>query len=478
MSKKIKADKRPYPFGDKLRAFRKRARYEQKTISGEVFAHLLTHKMNPPHPFRQQDISDWENEPSIIPDPDVFTAILELFTFHGAFKTWNEANDLLDEYHIIAKHIHPTHIHIQFSQTDFNHWRAVKANLIIQLPSHIRNRLHLVIGIDSLVISTTEKLLQPIRAMSIEGHGGIGKTSLAVLVAMRLGEIGMFEGIYFVGVRQGFLDKSGEHRLIGDQIERADEALSQLATQMGLVITPSLSTAEKLKLIAEYYQYKRILVILDNLETDEDVTEFKAIINTLAQVESSSRLIITSRKSLDGTNPLIEPIYPQELNPHDVRLALSGHGCLITQQQAEFLHRAIGGNPLAISLFSPLIKQFGISELLQQLEQTKSQWQQDDQDFNRHQNLFNYLYERILSLLDKATHDIFYKLGMVFEMDFGATLNEIKTIFEGDYPQAQLKKALKILQDVYLLRFDQLKDEYTMHRLTSHYIRKEFLTPQ
>jgi len=478
MSKKSTNDTSSYLFGDKLRAFRKRGRYEQKTISGEVFAQLLTHKLNQPRPFRQQDISDWENEPSIIPDPDIFTAILELFTFHGAFKTWNEANDLLSEYHKAAKFIHPTHIHIQFSQTDFDRWQMIKTNLFIHLPRHIRNQLHLVIGIDSLAESTKKDLLKPVYALSIEGHGGIGKTSLAVLVAIRLGEMGIFEGVYFVGVRQGFLDKDGERRLIEDQIERADEALLQLATQMGLVMAPNLTTDEKLGLIAEYYQYKRILVILDNLETDEDVSEFTRIINTLAQIDSSSRIIITSRKSLERINPRIAQIQPQELNPNDIRLALNGYSCHITLEQSHILHSKIGGNPLAILLFSPLIKSFGIDELLQQLEQTKSQWQPDDEDFIRHQRLFNYLYERILSLLDGQIRFIFYQLGIAFEMDFGATLDEIKAVFEEDYSPAQLKKALNTLQDVYLLRFDQLKHEYTMHRITSHYIRKEFLTPQ
>jgi len=475
MSKKNTNDTSSYSFGGKLRAFRKRGRHEQKSISGGVFAELLSYKLN--HHFRQQDVSEWENDKSAIPDPDIFSAILELLSFHDAFKSWDEVCDLVNDYHKAAKFIHPTHIHLQFSQADFDRWRMIKTNLFAHLPRHIRNQLHLVIGIDALAESTKKDLLVPVYALSIEGHGGIGKTSLAVLVAIKLADMGIFEGVYFVGVRQGFLDKDGEHRLVEDQIERADEALLQLATQMGLVMATSLTKDEKLGLIAEYYQYKRVLVILDNLETDEDVSEFTKIINTLAQINSPSRIIITSRKSLEKINPRIAQIHPQELNPHDVRLALNGYGCHITLEQSQTLHSKIGGNPLAILLFSPLIKNFGIDELLQQLEQTKSQWQPDDEDFIRHQRLFNYLYERILSLLDVQIRFIFYQLGMAFEMDFGATLDEIKAVFEEDYSQAQLKKALNTLQDVYLLRFDQFKHEYTMHRITSHYIRKEFLTP-
>ncbi|PJF28927.1 MAG: hypothetical protein CUN52_10975 [Phototrophicales bacterium] len=466
--------KQPYPFGDKLKAYRRQIRYgNHNRMTGENLAKLLKYQLG--ESFFQQDIADWENDQSVVPAPDVFLAIMQLFSFHGGFKTWIEAQDLLTEYKQTARFIHPTSQHLTFTQTDYAHWRSLSQKINQHLPEHIRNQIDLLVDMDERVQTIANDIIANTHAISIEGHGGIGKTSLVVVVATKLSGTGVFDGVYFVGVRQGFLDNKGDYQTKGVQIFQLDEALTELGNQMGLVFSPSTTTEQKMTQIAHDYQQRRIILIIDNLETQDDILEFQAFINQLLQVDSASRLMITSRKNLDGINDRIQQIKLQELNADQVYAMLQKRDCPITQQNAHRLHAHIGGNPLAVRLFSGLLKKFPFDELLQQLAQTKSQWDTTDDDFKRHNNLFDYLYERILETLSPNARDLCWHLGMNFEMERGVKMKTIATDLDR-INDPTLKPALSDLLDVYLLHYDGHSEVYTMHRLTVHYIRKHFLT--
>jgi hypothetical protein len=185
--------------------------------------------------------------------------------------------------------------------------------------------------------------------------------------------------------------------------------------------------------------------------------------------------MITSRKNLDGINDRIQQIKPQELDADQVYAMLQKRDCPITQQNAHCLHEYIGGNPLAVRLFSGLLKKFPFDELLQQLAKTKTQWDTADDDFNRHNNLFDYLYERILETLSPNARDLCWHLGMNFEMERGVKMQTIAIDLDR-INDPTFKPALSDLLDVYLVHYDAHSESYTMHRLTVHYIRKHFLT--
>lgn len=472
-----KKRKQPYSFGDKLKAYRMQIQYGNRNrMTGENLAKLLRYQLG--MPFFQQDIADWENKLSNIPVPSVFLAIMRLFSFHGGFKTFAQAEDLLTEYKQTARLIRPTSQDLTFTQTDYTYWSSLSQNLHTHLPNHIKRQINQLIDIDENVENITNNLFANMYAVSIEGLGGMGKTSLAVSAAMRLGATGVFVGMYFVSVRQDFLDEKGEYQFANPQnkqIFQLDEVLTRLGNQMGLVFAPLTTTEQKIAEIVTYYRQKRVIIILDNLETEDDIEQFRTFISELLKVACESRLIITSRKNLDGIDEHIQQIKPQELNADQVHAMLAKRNCPITLENARHLHAEIGGNPLSIKLFSGLLKKFPLDELLQQLAQTKAQWDKTDDDFKRHNNLFDYLYERILKTLSPSAHKLCWHLGMNFMMEKGV---KFSTIVSDLQPNPTLKKDLSNLIDMHLVQYEANGEYYTMHRLTVHYIRKHFFTPR
>lgn len=470
----VKQDDSPLTlFRKKLFAYCKQARYKGTWLTGAALAQLLTYKLK--HRFNQQDISDWYNKKII--EPHIFRIVLELLTFHGGFTRYEEAEDLLSLYQQAAQDLHANAAMLRFEQADFDRWRNIKQTVFEHLPHHILDLLDNVVEMDDMIEKASTDLLDKIHAVSFEGQGGIGKTSAAVKVALWLGATGIFEGIYFVGVRQGFLDEAGEHRWVGETIRHSDDALNELASQMGIAVSETTPKAEKLALIADYYQKHQVVVILDNLETHEDVQEFADFIKKLARIDTHSRFIITSRKNLNNLSAHIKQTHPSELTPEHAYTMLRKRGCQVNMDEVTRLHAEIGGNPLALWLFSVLIKDLPIDELIAKLAQKKSEWNTEDDAFKRHNNLFDYLYERILEIVGDHARELCWDLGMNFMMERGISLDKIRTklMRESD---PTLETGLRKLIDVYLVYYDQISKVYSMHRLIIHYIRKHFLQYQ
>ncbi|MCL4256282.1 MAG: hypothetical protein KJ043_21165, partial [Anaerolineae bacterium] len=415
----VKHDNSPLAlFRQRLFGYCKQAQYKGTWLTGTALANLLTYKLK--RRFKQQDISDWYNKKII--DPNTFRAVLELLTFHDAFSSYEDAKGLLSLYQQAAQQTHATADTIVFKKTDFAHWRTIKRTIFEHLPSHITSLIENVVEMDDMIEQVSTGLLNLVYANSFEGQGGIGKTSAAVKVAQILGGTGVYEGVYFVGVRQGFLDEEGEHNWVDEPIHHLDGALSELASQMGIALAQNLPKDEKLALIADYYQQHQVVVILDNLETYEDVQEFSNFIKKLTRLDTHSRLIITSRRNLDNISARIQQIQPRELTSEYAHIMLQKYGCQVTLDEVTRLHAEIGGNPLALWLFSVLIKNFSVDELLAKFTQVKSEWDTNDDAFKRHSNLFDYLYERILELLGENARELCWDLGMNFMMERGVSL--------------------------------------------------------
>jgi len=460
-------------FRQRLFAYCKQARYKETWLTGTALAHLLTYKLK--RNFKQQDISDWYTKKII--DPTTFRVVLELITFHDGFSRYEDAKGLLSLYQKVAPQAHATADTVVFTKADFDYWRTIKQTIFEHLPHHILDLLENVVEMDDIVEKASIALLNQTHAVSFEGQGGIGKTSATVKVALILGATGIFEGVYFVGVRQGFLDATGEHRWVGETIRHLDDALNELASQMGIAVSETTPKDEKLALIADYYQKHQVVVILDNLETHEDVQEFAEFIKKLARIGTKSRFIVTSRKNLDNMSAHIKQMQPRELTPQQAHIMLQKYGCQVNKDEVTRLHDEIGGNPLALWLFSVLIKDLPIDELLTKLAQKKSEWNTEDDAFKRHYNLFDYLYERILEIVGNNARELCWDLGMNFMMERGISLDKIRTklMRESD---PTLDAGLRKLIDVYLVYYDQISKVYSMHRLIIHYIRKHFLQYQ
>ncbi len=454
-----------YIFGAMLQAFRERITYKNRKVGTKIFGEVFLHYKHGIK-FSQQRFSEWEHNPDLAPSPVLFGAILELLTFHGAFLDWSEVATLIQAYGVL-NNPYAGKAQVPFKPEMFAHWQNIRQNIFKHLPIHIITDPKHLVGIEATITEMQEYLPETI-ALGIEGLGGLGKTTLAVSVARAVGATGIYEGIYFVGVRQSRLDDTGQTKPDAHQIKQVDEALTSLGSQMGLKFDEKMTTDEKSDLIAHHYRNHRVMVILDNLEFIEDVTEFMPFINLiLTNTQAKSRLLITSRTKLDAFRPRLKQIYPQELSAPAVYDFLKLHECNITPQEADSLHGLIGGNPLALRLFSTLINNFGMPKILSQLEEVK----RDQPDLRL--RLFDYVYDRILQLLDDPTYDIFIRLCSQYRMDVGAPIWFLEEGLTHHTPE-QIVQSLNTLMAVHLVNRDQTKQHYTMHRLTMYYIHKQF----
>lgn len=458
-------------FGSLLLYLREQARFNQKNLSGENLAILLNQKLG--KSYYRPDISEWETGRRL-PSVSTFEAILELYTFQNVFKSWADAKRILQQY---AQLVHLSPDMIRFSEVNFTKWQIARQLLRAHIPDNI-NRDTVLIGVDDMIHQHTMSLLgkpitdkSPARSISLEGRGGLGKTSLAVAIAIRLGSLGIFEGIYFMALRHTFMNPQGYAQQGQEQIEKLDDALIHLAKQLGISLDPTLPPEAKMNIIADYYHQHPIILIIDNLEQKADVEAYQPFITKLLAIESPSRLIITSRHQ---TNPIIpnidDVIIMRELDKSHVHAILEKYKFNGSPQEAEQIYDEIGGNPLALRLAMNLISVWGVEKTVQQLQQRKAEMNINDLEFRN--RLFDYLYDRTFSLLDEPTCDLLMDMGLNFQMDGGVSFNEIKDI--SDHPD--LTGGLKTLIDLYLVNFEYSKNRYTMHRLIQYYIRRGFLS--
>ncbi|HFQ92467.1 MAG TPA: ATP-binding protein, partial [Anaerolineae bacterium] len=133
------------------------------------------------------------------------------------------------------------------------------------------------------------------RMVSVEGLGGIGKTALARALAGRLADKGNLAGIAWISARHEWLTDRGELQPVADPARSLADIAARLAEQLGQTELAGLPPAEKLARLQPVLAAAPHLIIIDNLETAEDLA---ALIPALARLQDSARFLFTSRHTL------------------------------------------------------------------------------------------------------------------------------------------------------------------------------------
>lgn len=302
--------------------------------------------------------------------------------------------------------------------------------------------------------------------VSIEGLGGIGKTSLAQAAAYRQAEAETWQDILWVSARQQRLENSGKLVLEKQPVRTFHDIVDRLVEQTGQRQLAGLSIQAKLQRLQMLFRDKPYLVVIDNLETIADV---ELLLPALQPSAGKTRFLLTSRQTMSHY-PFVQVVAAPVLSLADSRALVEFEMCrlgmmtAIGQAQMKRLYDLIGGLPLALKLTAAQLQRRSLADVLQQLQQVNTATPY---------HLYTYIYRMTWQLLaDGARQLLLSTLDISPDGDNVTWLRGMSGL-----PQAEFEAALDQLLDYSLLEAggDVAQRVYKLHRLTATFLQTDIL---
>lgn len=214
------------------------------------------------------------------------------------------------------------------------------------------------LGIAEQVAALTGLLVRrgPPYLISIEGVGGIGKTTLAAAL-LREGSLSLaFDDCGWLSAQPAALDGLGGIRCHPQPALTTNALITGLARQLAPDAPAALlaSPERALHLLRERLQHTPHLIVIDNLET---VLDLQMLLPVLRALANPSKFVLTSRLRLCCEPGIYLHAVPELDEPtalQVVRQAARYHGLTgLAEADDAALHpiyAAVGGNPLALLL--------------------------------------------------------------------------------------------------------------------------------
>jgi WD40 repeat protein len=227
------------------------------------------------------------------------------------------------------------------------------------------------------------------RLITLQGMGGIGKTTLAVKIASN--NRSQFDYIFWRSLRNA----PPIQNLLLDLIKFLS---NQQETNL-----PDTSEAQ-LTLLIKYLSESRCLIILDNVETilrlgasagnyREGYESYGQLFRNIAEIAHTSCLLLTSREkpkglaSLEGKNLPVRSLQLNGLSELETHEIFIDKGFNASQQQEQLLTARYSGNPLALKIVATTTQELFAGDVSQFLDYETSVfgdiWELLDQQFER-----------------------------------------------------------------------------------------------
>ncbi|MBT3321895.1 MAG: hypothetical protein HN392_06380 [Anaerolineae bacterium] len=302
-------------------------------------------------------------------------------------------------------------------------------------------------------------------AISIEGLGGIGKTLIAKHLLKDQYKKANFENYAWVSARQTELAPSGEIATVDNFANTLDDVVARLAHQLGQNHLAGLSTQDKIQGLKTLTAEEEFLIIIDNLETVDDVDK---LVPELLKLANPTKIIFTSRKSLDHY-PDLQTLRTPELSRKNSQLlvggemARAGNALTLSDESMDALYQITGGFPLALKLATAQFGFFSAKDILHQLRSGKE----------NSKNLYTYIYRQAWILLDDMAKKLL--LTMLNISPDGEDQEWICDI--GNLQKDDFRKGLEKLKELSLIEFSGTIERplYRIHRLTTTFLQTDIL---
>ena len=239
-----------------------------------------------------------------------------------------------------------------------------------------------LVGVDTHIQTLCDQLTKPEAPwiISLEGLGGIGKTSLATAVARRLIDAAHFADFGWVNARTENLNFGGAISPVEQPVIHVGGLFDQLATQLatdaqGIVAhNPNRDAVEILKVRLKQAPH---LVVIDNLET---VADIEILVPQLQALINPSKFLLTTRESLYN-EPSLYNFQLNELSLADALQLMRQEGATRNAQrivnasdiQLTQVYKVVGGNPLALRLLVGQTHNYALDTVLSNLLEARGE---------------------------------------------------------------------------------------------------------
>ncbi len=318
-------------------------------------------------------------------------------------------------------------------------------------------------GVDDVLTRLREALTSPKGpwVISIEGLGGLGKTSLAHNLASWTASKGNFADIIWeTALHQEFPAE------IGPALT-AERLLETIAVQLNLHALLEEPSYKREAFLYEILKSTPHLIIVDNLETAADCT---VLFPKLQEFANPTRFILTSSYSLSRF-PCIFCLTLNELKEADAfaliryESQLKGIPSLVEADEniLRQIYHVTGGNPLAIKLVIGQARFLPLERVIKQLREAGGE---------QYRGLYQSIYRHSWGLLSEDARKIL--LAMPSFVFSGASWENLQAVT--DLKGERLDAAIEELVEMSLLQVNSFTEKrYSIHRLTYTFIMADLV---
>jgi WD40 repeat protein/transcriptional regulator with XRE-family HTH domain len=295
------------------------------------------------------------------------------------------------------------------------------------------------------------------RVLSILGIGGIGKSALAVMLMHRV--VDEFDAVIWRSLRDAPPPESLRNELV------------RLLAPEPLTI-PLDAPEQQLNLLFEFLRTRRVLIVLDNVESVMEGTEgsgrmqqgfegYARFLRRAAETKHRSSILLTSREKpkvlapLEGGHTPVRALHLGQLDVAACEALLQEQEVTGSAAERERLIERYGGNPLALKIVAPTIADLFDGAIESFLEQGET-------IFGSVRYLLQEQFER-LSALEKS---IMLWLAVMREP---VAVPELAAVLVNALPRAQMLEAFDSLRGRSLIERGKLRGSFTLQSVVLEY---------